>query len=100
MLNEESDLFLSHVEPVLAVKDVTETVEYWHKVLGFPNKWTWGEPPNHGGVAWQGVFVQFSQQPSLASVSHPWIHNSHPIGVRLERELSSARGAQGDLDVG
>jgi len=70
MSNEESDdLFLSHVEPILAVKDVTETVEYWHKVLGFPNKWTWGEPPNHGGVTWQGVFIQFSQQPERVSVS-------------------------------
>jgi uncharacterized glyoxalase superfamily protein PhnB/GNAT superfamily N-acetyltransferase len=70
MSNEESeDLFLSHVEPVLAVKNVTETVDYWHEVLGFPNKWTWGEPPNHGGVTWQGVFIQFSQNPKLASVS-------------------------------
>src|SRR5678810_678847 len=70
MSNGESpDLFLSHAEPVLAVKDVTKTVEYWHQILGFPNKWTWGEPPNHGGVTWQGVFIQFSQYPKLASVS-------------------------------
>jgi uncharacterized glyoxalase superfamily protein PhnB/GNAT superfamily N-acetyltransferase len=66
---ESADLFLSHVEPVLAVKDVAETVEYWHQVLGFTNKWTWSEPPNHGGVTWQGVFIQFSQQSELASVS-------------------------------
>jgi len=66
---ENDDMFLAHVEPVLAVKDVTETVEYWHHVLGFPNKWTWGEPPNHGGVTWQGVFIQFSQRPKLASLS-------------------------------
>src|SRR5689334_8837628 len=69
MLNEESDLTLSHVEPVLAVKSVIETVEYWHDVLGFANKWTWGEPPNHGGVNWQGVFIQFTQQPKLALAS-------------------------------
>jgi len=69
MSNEESDLFLSHVEPVLAVKNVVETVEYWHDVLGFSNKWTWGEPPNHGGVNWHGVSVQFSEQPKLTSVS-------------------------------
>jgi uncharacterized glyoxalase superfamily protein PhnB/GNAT superfamily N-acetyltransferase len=70
MSNEESDeLILSHVEPVLAVKNVTETVEYWHQVLGFRNKWTWGEPPKHGGVNWQGVFIQFSEHPRLASVS-------------------------------
>jgi uncharacterized glyoxalase superfamily protein PhnB/GNAT superfamily N-acetyltransferase len=70
MANEGSDdLFLSHVEPILAVKSVTDTVQYWHEILGFPNKWTWGEPPNHGGVTWQGVFIQFSQYPELASVS-------------------------------
>ena len=39
MSNEASgELFLSHVEPILAVKNVTETVEYWHQVLGFPEQ--------------------------------------------------------------
>jgi len=61
--------FLSHAEPVLAVKDVSETVLYWHHVLGFADKWTWGKPPNHGGVSWHGVYIQFSQNPELASVS-------------------------------
>lgn len=69
MSNEENTAFLSHVEPVLPVEDVLKTVEYWHGVLGFKDKWTWGEPPNHGGVAWQGVFVQFSYNPKLASAS-------------------------------
>ena len=95
MLNEESDLFLSHVEPVLAVKDVTETVEYWHKVLGFPNKWTWGEPPNHGGVTWQGVFIQFSQYPKLASVSQG---NSIFIRVKnLENFYHFHKGKNADI---
>jgi len=79
MSNEGGDLFLSHVEPVLAVKNVTETVDYWHSVLGFPDKWTWGEPPNHGGVTWQGVFIQFSQQPKLASLSQ-----GHSIFIRVK----------------
>jgi GNAT superfamily N-acetyltransferase len=61
---------LVHAEPVLAVKDVSETVAYWHQVLGFPQKWTWGDPPNHGGVSWQGgAFVQFSLNPQLAVIS-------------------------------
>jgi GNAT superfamily N-acetyltransferase/uncharacterized glyoxalase superfamily protein PhnB len=59
----------SHAEPILAVKDVLETVEYWHDILGFPDKWTWGEPPNYGGVAWHGAFIQFSQDFNLASAS-------------------------------
>jgi GNAT superfamily N-acetyltransferase len=37
--------------------------------LGFPEKWTWGQPPNYGGVSWHGAFIQFSQNPGLASVS-------------------------------
>jgi len=59
----------SHVEPILAVNDVAETIHYWHDTLGFPEKWTWGQPPTYGGVAWNGAFIQFSQDPSLASAS-------------------------------
>ena len=58
-----------HAEPILAVQDILETVTYWHDVLGFPGKWTWGEPPKHGGVSWHGTFIQFSYSPQLASVS-------------------------------
>ena len=69
MPDEENIFSLSHVEPILPASDVVQTVQYWHDVLGFANKWTWGEPVNHGGVAWQGVFVQFSQDPEMASAS-------------------------------
>jgi GNAT superfamily N-acetyltransferase len=69
MTNEENTATLSHVEPILPVENVVETVSYWHDVLGFADKWTWGEPPNHGGVAWQGAFVQFSHNPKLAAAS-------------------------------
>jgi len=69
MPDEENTFSLSHVEPILPVSDVVQTVQYWHDVLGFAEKWTWGEPVNHGGVAWQGVFVQFSQDDAMATVS-------------------------------
>jgi len=65
----EDEAIPSHVEPILAVADIVQTVNYWHEVLGFPEKWTWGEPPNYGGVSWCGVSVQFSQDEKLASVS-------------------------------
>lgn len=86
MANEENWLqpTLSHAEPVLAVNNVSETVMYWHDTLGFPGKWTWGEPPNHGGVSWQGAFIQFSQDPRLASLSKG---NSIFIRVRHVEEL-------------
>jgi len=69
MTTGESNGSPSHAEPILAVPNVMNTVQYWHEVLGFPDKWTWGEPPNYGGVAWHGAFIQFSQDPALAAVS-------------------------------
>jgi ribosomal protein S18 acetylase RimI-like enzyme len=70
---------LLHVEPVLAVRNVSETVQYWLEVLGFSNQWTWGDPPNHGGVSWQGAaFVQFSQNAELAAVSA-----GHSVWIRV-----------------
>jgi len=68
-MQNESEPVLSHAEPILAVQNVSETVSYWHDVLGFPEKWTWGDPPNYGGVSWQGAFIQFSHDPDLASAS-------------------------------
>lgn len=69
MQNKETDAAPLHVEPILAVKDIKETIEYWHAVLGFPSKWTWGEPPNYGGVNWNSTSVQFNLAPELASAS-------------------------------
>lgn len=57
---------MSHAEPVFSVTDVAETVKYWHEVLAFPGHWTWGTPPNHGGVAWHGAFIQFSRDAEAA----------------------------------
>jgi GNAT superfamily N-acetyltransferase/uncharacterized glyoxalase superfamily protein PhnB len=73
----------SHAEPALAVRNVAETVAYWHEVLGFPGKWTWGDPPNHGGVSWHGAFVQFSLNPELAAVS-----SGHSVWIKV-RELET-----------
>src|SRR5688572_30105947 len=69
MTNEQQPS-LDHAAPVLAVSNIIETVDYWHEVLAFPDKWTWGDPPNHGGVSWKGgSFIQFSLNPKLAAVS-------------------------------
>lgn len=69
---------LLQTEPVLAVTNVSETITYWQDVLGFPNHWLWGDPPNHGGVSWNGsAGVQFTLNPELAARSAGnsiWIH--------------------------
>ena len=71
---------LSHAEPVMAVRDVEETIQYWQKVLGFPNKWAWGDPPDHGGVSWQKVFVQFHKDEERAASS-----KGNIIWIRVQR---------------
>jgi GNAT superfamily N-acetyltransferase len=74
---------LIHAEPVLAVSNVVETVAYWHEVLGFPEKWTWGNPVNHGGVSWKGTaFIQFSLDPERVKISQ-----GHSVWIRA-RNLS------------
>jgi len=71
---------LMHAEPVLAVGNIVETVTYWHEVLGFTNKWTWGTPPNHGGVSWNNAaFIQASLNPQLAKVSE-----GHSVWIRAD----------------
>jgi len=70
----------SHVEPVFAVENITDTLQYWNEVLGFPGKWMWGEPPTHGGVSWQKVFIQFTKNPALAAAS-----KGNSIWVRVQR---------------
>src|SRR5438045_2833104 len=82
MENEENiqQPIFSHAEPVLAVHDIVETIRYWQDVLGFPTKWTWGEPPSVGAVSWQKVFIQFFQNPELARTSKGnsvWIRVQH-----------------------
>ena len=77
--NEPQPIF-SHAEPVLAVNDVNETIKYWHQILGFPVKWTWGEPPVHGAVSWHKAFIQFTHNPELAKLSKGnsvWIRLRH-----------------------
>ena len=86
MGNQENNLqpILSHVEPVLAVHDVSASITYWQEVLGFPEKWMWGEPPVHGAVSWHKAFIQFTRDPALADASK---YNSLWIRVRRVQEL-------------
>lgn len=66
---EEPVGYPAHVEPILAVTDVVQTINYWHEIIGFPDKWTWGDPPDYGGVSWHGTSIQFSINANLAAAS-------------------------------
>jgi GNAT superfamily N-acetyltransferase len=64
-----NDPVFSHVEPVLPVADVPATIRYYQDVLAFPNQWTWGDPPVHGGVSWHTACMQFHLDPGKAKAS-------------------------------
>ena len=69
MNNPPRQPVFSHAEPVLAVTDLLVTIKYWNETLGFPKILTWGDPPTHGGISWDGAFIQFSQNPARAQAS-------------------------------
>jgi GNAT superfamily N-acetyltransferase len=86
MLTGDNTPILTHVEPILPVTDIIETVNYWSNVLGFSNKWTWGDPVDYGGVNWQGVFIQFLLAPKLAERS-----KGNSIFIRVKNLAASYR---------
>ena len=82
-MENETRGFPLHAEPILAVTNILETINYWYDTLGFTDKWTWGEPPNYGGVSWNGAYIQFNLNPELAATS-----KGNAIFIRV-RELES-----------
>lgn len=96
-MQESDDLKprLLQTEPVLAVANVAETVAYWTDTLGFPNHWIWGDPPNHGGVSWNGsAGIQFTLNPELAARS---AGNSVWILLRNITELYEQHQKKADI---
>ena len=57
---EDGRASLRSSEPIFPVADVAETVRYDREVLGFREGWTWGDPPDFGGVRWGQVGAMFA----------------------------------------
>jgi len=49
---------LHDVQPVLRVRDVPGSLAWYRDVLDFEVGWTWGDPPERGGVVRDGVELQ------------------------------------------
>lgn len=49
-----------HVNPILRSSDISRSLQYYTKVLGFEGKWDWGNPPDFGGVSKDGVEIFFA----------------------------------------
>ena len=53
--------------PVIATTDVSGTVAWFEKTLGFEQQWSWGEPPVYAGVKAGGAMLYISHDPELAA---------------------------------
>jgi catechol 2,3-dioxygenase-like lactoylglutathione lyase family enzyme/GNAT superfamily N-acetyltransferase len=59
---------------VLAVADVTKTVAFYVDVLGFKQRWLWGNPPTFGCVGVDKTEIFLCQQPDLATKVQGHMH--------------------------
>jgi uncharacterized glyoxalase superfamily protein PhnB len=57
--------------PVLLVRDLTASVAYWEKALGFKSR-DWGEPPNFAILRRDACFVMLSQAPADHEAAPHW----------------------------
>lgn len=62
---------------VLACRDLTETVAFYTKVLGFKEHWLWEDPPTFGCVALGQAELFLCLQPELAAKVEGHMHCFH-----------------------
>jgi GNAT superfamily N-acetyltransferase len=82
-------------EPIFPVADVAATVRYYCEVLGFHEGWTWGEPPDFGGVRWGKVGAMFALQAEPgpeAKVGGQW-HSFFVEGIDALHDFHARNGA-------
>lgn len=62
-----SNATLQKIVPVLQVKNVKETVEFYCNKLGFGHKWFYGEPAEEGGCRRDDVHIMFMQDENIST---------------------------------
>lgn len=48
-----------HAIPILYSADILQSLNYYTEILGFENKWAWGNPPSFGGVSKDSAEIFF-----------------------------------------
>ncbi len=93
----------SSAVPVIATRNVPETVAYFEKILGFEQQWIWGEPPVYAGMKAGTAMLYVSLDVELASAIHErrlgpdlflWVNDIDSVyrqhranGAEIEEEL-------------
>lgn len=60
MPNEQSEMKINRLSPILAVPDILAAVDYYTRILGFERDWLWKDPPVHGAVHSGNIQIQFT----------------------------------------
>jgi ankyrin repeat protein len=65
--NERSDNRFELVVPILTVRDMAASIDYYVTKLGFEKKWEWGNPPDFACIGRQKVEIFLSLNPQGGS---------------------------------
>jgi GNAT superfamily N-acetyltransferase/uncharacterized glyoxalase superfamily protein PhnB len=90
---EDGQVSLRSSEPIFPVADVVATVRYYREVLGFREGWTWGDPPDFGGVRWGKVGAMFALQMAAETKLGGQWHSFFVEGIDPLYELHRSNGA-------
>lgn len=90
---DDGRVSLRSSEPIFPVKDVVETVRYYREVLGFREGWTWGDPPDFGGVRWGKVGAMFALQSGPEAPAGGQWHSFFVEGIDVLYALHQRNGA-------
>jgi GNAT superfamily N-acetyltransferase len=90
---DDARVSLRGSEPISPVADAVATVRHDRAVLGFQEGWTWGEPPDFGGVRWGKVGAMFALRSGLdAPIGGQW-HSFFVEGIDALYESHRRNGA-------
>lgn len=79
------------VVPTLAVGDVPAAIAWYRDVLGFEERWRWGDPPTHVGIALDHVELHLSATPPDPGAN--WLYFVVSDVDRLHERILAAGGS-------
>ena len=90
---DDGRVSLRSSEPIFPVADVVATVGYYREVLGFQEGWTWGQPPDFGGVRWGKVGAMFALQSEPEAPAEGQWHSFFVEGIDALQDFHRRNGA-------
>ena len=90
---EDKRFLIRNSEPIFPVADVVATVGYYRDVLGFQEGWTWGQPPDFGGVRWGKVGAMFALQSGPEAPAGGKWHSFFVEGIDALQDFHRRNGA-------